>query len=802
MSENLFIFHGHFYQPPRENPWTGLVSREQSAAPSHDWNQRIDQECYRPNAYGRILDEAQFVAEIVNNYEFISFNLGPTLAYWLEQHDPLTLARMVAADQKSALANGGHGNALAQAYNHMILPLADKQDRRTQIHWGLAAFQAQFQREAEAMWLPETAANHEVLDELIEQGMRFVILAPQQAARIRGPKQEKWQDVSGGKIDGSRPYFYRHRDGSGRRLAVFFYDGELAHEVAFEDALNESERLVQQVLAAQKRANAGPLVHLATDGETAGHHHAWGDRVLSHALTRALPEKGLKVSNYGHALDLYPPSWEVELDLGPKGEGSSWSCAHGVGRWIRDCGCKVSPKEGWKQSWRTGLRRAMDMLRDASRPYFEEEAGKLLHDPWSARDDYIRVLLNPGYESCHAFLREHGRGDLPKEKRVRALSLLEMQHQLMLQYTSCGWFFDDISGIESRQVLRYAARAIDLWTEMGGAPPAAAFLDHLTRAKSNVEGVGNGTDLFREIVTSDTVDPRQILVHALLRSKEADDANGGAGEWKWRVRSRERQEKDGCTLHTGRVSVRLRQTQRSFHGAIAVLERGDLDLRAHVCLDMSEEDFNAAGRRLGSAFNDGIEIDVLDEEFNDLKYDSESLLSSGGRELLAPLITRSYESFQSSLSRLHHDHQHLLAGVERLGLDEPKLLGGLARIALEAALNEALLRALADQNGEALKELKKSAELARGCGMEIDWSVSRAKVESTVVTLLAESELPKIEKILAWAEELGIPLHLYRAQEQFFEAGSTLAPHESALRVGKKLGISDGLVQSILKGVR
>jgi hypothetical protein len=246
----------------------------------------------------------------------------------------------------------------------------------------------------------------------------------------------------------------------------------------------------------------------------------------------------------------------------------------------------------------------------------------------------------------------------------------------------------------------------------------------------------------------------------------------------------------------------LKQTQRSFHGAIAVLESGDLDLRAHVCLDMSEEDFNAAGRRLGSAFGDGIEVDVLDDEFNDLKYDSESLLRGGGRELLAPLIARSYEKFQSSLSRLHHDHQHLLAGVERLGLDEPKLLSELARIALEAALSEALLRALADQNGEALEELKKSAALARSCGMDIDWSASRAKVESTVVTLLAEGELSKIEKILAWADELRIPLHLYRAQEQFFEGGATLAPHESAKRVGEKLGISDGLVQSILKGVR
>ncbi len=734
MSERLFIFHGHFYQPPRENPWTGLVSREQSAAPNHDWNQRVDQECYRPNAYGRVLDEKQLVAEIVNNYQFISFNVGPTLVRWLKKHDPLTLERMVAADRKSAEANGGHGNAIAQAYNHMILPLANRRDRTTQISWGLAAFKDQFERDAEALWLPETAANHEVLDELIEQGMRFVILSPRQAARIRPLGTKRWKDLSGAKIDCSQPYLYHHRDGSGRGITVFFYDGPLAHEVAFGDALNETSRFTQHVFEATRKTDAGPLVHLATDGESAGHHHAWGDRVLSHALTRVLPKEGYRVTNYGYALDVCPPSWEVELDLGGEGEGSSWSCEHGVSRWIRDCGCSVSHKQGWNQGWRTYLRRAADVLRDEARPYFEAEAGKLFHDPWSARDDYIRVLLHPSREYCHALLSEHGRGELTDEERVRALSLLEMQHQLMLQYTSCGWFFDDIGGLESRQVLRYSARAIDLWTELGGEPPASAFLEELTQAKSNLAQVGNGTELFRGIVTSDTVDPRQILVHALLRTDEGQRVRGGAGEWNWEVSTRERQEREGCLLHTGRVAVQLSQTQRTFFGAVAVLEKGDLDLQAHVALNMSEEDFGAAGRRLGGAFAEAREAAVLEDEFNDLKFNSESLLRGGGRELLAPLIERSYENFQRSLSRLHHDHQYLLAGVERLGLDEENLLSELARISLDAALSESLWRVLSSRTDGALEELKKSAELARSCGMDIDWSASRSKVEAVIVS--------------------------------------------------------------------
>jgi hypothetical protein len=248
--------------------------------------------------------------------------------------------------------------------------------------------------------------------------------------------------------------------------------------------------------------------------------------------------------------------------------------------------------------------------------------------------------------------------------------------------------------------------------------------------------------------------------------------------------------------------VQLSQTQRTFFGAVAVLEKGDLDLQAHVALNMSEEDFGAAGRRLGGAFAVAREAAVLEDEFNDLKFNSESLLRGGGRELLAPLIARSYENFQRSLSRLHHDHRYLLAGVERLGLDEENLLSELARISLDAALSESLWRVLSSRTDGALEELKKSAELARSCGMDIDWSASRSKVEAVIVELLDRVELERIESILGWVDELGIPLQLYRAQERFFELGSALASHKSARVVGRQLGISEDLVQSILEGVR
>ncbi len=795
----FFVFHGHFYQPPRENPWTGLISRELSAAPYHDWNERIDAECYRPNAYGRIVDEDRRIEAMVNNYAHISFNVGPTLLRWLREFDPLTLRRMIDADRESARRNGGHGNAIAQAYNHIILPLADARDRSTQIKWGLRVFEHHFQRPAEAVWLPETAANHRVLDELIEQRLRFVILAPQQAARVRPLQGGPWADVRGGMVDTTVPYLYRHRDGSGRGIAVFFYDGELAQRIAFGDALHDSGRFLEHVLEAGKRF-AGPLVHAAADGETAGHHHAWGDRVLAHTLTRALPAEGIRVTNYGWVLDQMEPRHEVELDLGPDGEGSSWSCPHGVGRWIRDCGCSISHTPGWNQRWRTGLRRAFDVLRDGSRPYFEEEAGKLLDDPWAARDAYVDVLLDPGEETRRAFLQDQGKGDLSPSAQVRALSLLEMQHQLMLQYTSCGWFFDDISGLESRQVLRYAARALDLWTELGGDPPARAFLDFLSQARSNRPEQGHGAAIFRDITTEDTVDPRQILVHAALRADEDDHDEGSAGDWCWRVKNRERHGKNGRILHTGRVEVRQSQTGRLYRGVVAVLEKGDLDLDGRVRLEMSEEDFVRVGRLLGAALVDGEEEAVLDQEFTDLRYNAESLLGTGGRELLAPIVQRSYRNFQESLSALHRGHRHLLAGVRELGLDEPDFLEELARVSLEAALRSKLERALADPDEAEREAMRRAVDDARRDGIELDLSALRPRLEAALEESLQRLDLSRASRLLALAQEAQIPVFLFRAQERFVETIRHYPDHDKILRVGERLGLSESFLLSVMGG--
>jgi hypothetical protein len=495
MSERDLVLHGHFYQPPREDPWTDRVEREAEAAPFHDWNERIHAECYRANAFARLVDEEGRIAGLVDNYAHLSFDLGPTLGRWLERRHPSTLGRVVAGDRES-VARLGHGNALAHPWVHLILPLADPLDRATVLRWGRAEFRHRFGREPEGWWLPETAADRATLAALAEEGARFTVLAPRQAARVRPPGGE-WRDVGGGGVDPGRPYRWRSPDGR-RELALFFYDGELAREVAFGDGLASSRGLLERCAraAARTAAEAG-LVHLAVDGETFGHHRAWGDRVVAHALDVGAAAGGLRVTNYARHLAEHPPAWEVELDLGPLGEGSSWSCVHGVGRWRRDCGCRHVERPGWTQEWRGPLRDALDLLRDHARDFYSEAAGDLLRDPWRARDAYVEVLLSGGEEGRHRFLAAHGWTELTHAEGERALALLEMQRNLLLMDSSCGWFFDDLAGREAVLVLRQAARAIDWWRDLGGAPPESDFLDVLAAARSNLPHEGSGADVFR-----------------------------------------------------------------------------------------------------------------------------------------------------------------------------------------------------------------------------------------------------------------------------------------------------------------
>jgi alpha-amylase/alpha-mannosidase (GH57 family) len=503
------IIHGHFYQPPRENPWTGIVEAEPSAAPFHDWNERIHFECYRANAFVRV-GEAGPDEQFVNNYAHVSFNFGPTLLNWLERYHPYTYARILEADRNSALARQRHGNAIAQAFGHAILPLCNERDLLTQIRWGLADFRYRFRREAESIWLPETACNDSVMSALVAAGLRYVILAPNQAARIRtltdsNPStasgnsedaQASWRNVDENTIDTSIPYRWVHPGDPTKSIAVFFYDGRTSRAIAFEKLLSSSSELVDSFA---RSADDGEMINIATDGETYGHHFKFGDLCLAHALTAEAPKRGFQVTNYGEHLDKHSPVIDVEINNGPNGEGTSWSCAHGVGRWIRDCGCQTGGEAGWNQQWRMPLRAALDFLRDENVPHFEATRSELFTFPWVARDESITLVLD-SVASREEFLFAHAGRWLSAEQQTRALTYLELQRMLLLMYTSCGWFFNDISGIETIQILKYAARAIDLMDELGLPSVRDRFLELLAKAKSNRPEMGTGVDIYRRYV--------------------------------------------------------------------------------------------------------------------------------------------------------------------------------------------------------------------------------------------------------------------------------------------------------------
>ncbi len=470
--------HGHFYQPPRENPWLGEVEAEIGAAPYHDWNERITAECYAPNA---------------DTLRKISFNFGPTLLWWLERRDPDTYAKIIDADRLSRGERGRHGNAIAQAYNHVIMPLATRRDKVTQVRWGIEDFHHRFGREPEGMWLPETAVDRETLDILAENGLRFTILAPRQARRVRPLRDGQWKDVAGGRIDPSQACYYTTRGGPG--LALFFYDSPISWSIAFEEVLADGETLRARLLSGFSPDRAwAQLVNVATDGESYGHHHRGGAEALRAALRKIEREGEVTLTNYGAFLTAHPPTHEVEII-----ERTSWSCLHGVERWRSDCGCRVGHPD-WHQRWRAPLRAAMDWLREELDLFYEVRLGKLLKDPWMARDDYIHVLLDRSADSKAEFFCRHLRRPLSLLQEAEALALLELQRHRLLMFTSCGWFFDDISGLETLLVLRHAARAIQLAGSFGFTGLAEEFIRHLKAAPSNVTEYGDGGQVYRQLV--------------------------------------------------------------------------------------------------------------------------------------------------------------------------------------------------------------------------------------------------------------------------------------------------------------
>ncbi|MGF1467017.1 MAG: DUF3536 domain-containing protein [Sandaracinaceae bacterium] len=675
--------HGHFYQPPRENPWLEIVEEQPSAYPDHDWNARVSRECYRPNGHARLLDRKGCVHRIVNNYERVSFNFGPTLLSWLQAEEPTTYRAIIDADRAS-VERLGTGSAMAQVYNHMIMPLACSRDQRTQVRWGVADFVSRFGRAPEGMWLAETAVDTPTLETLVDEGIRFTILAPHQCARVRDPKGV-WHDTRPQNVDPRRAY--RVRLPSGRSIAVFFYDGSIARAVAFEGVLQDGEGLAERLTRALDGSTGPSLSHIATDGESYGHHHRFGEMALAAAL-RVLEERDdVEVLNYARFLQLHPPSWDAEII-----EETSWSCAHGVERWRSNCGCNTGTD--WHQQWRGPLREALDWLRDELAPAYEREAGRLLRDPWMARDAYIDVVLDRSAASRDRFFAAQAARDLEIEERRRALRLLELQRHTMLMYTSCGWFFDELSGIEGVQILRYAARAIELGTELFGDRFEAGFRQRLAEAKSNRPEFANGDEVFsRQVKPAEALLPKvgaHFAIGAVFDDAPTERRIGG---YRGGLKDLRRLRTGRSVLATGRLRLESLITVEEETFAFAVLHLGDHNVFAGLRVHGGAPLLAAMEGSLLRAFAQADVAETLrelDQLFPHGTFGIRDLFRDEQRRILESLLEDRRDAVEQGLEVLYEQNAPLMRFLQSIGQPAPTVFRAAAEYTLVARLDREL----------------------------------------------------------------------------------------------------------------
>jgi len=761
-TDRYLCIHGHFYQPPRENPWLEAIELQDSAAPFHDWNERVTAECYAPNSAARILDNAGRIAKIVNNYAGISFNFGPTLLSWMEQKSPETYRAVQEADRASAQRFSGHGSAMAQCYNHMIMPLANVRDKFTQVRWGIADFRHRFGRDPEGMWLPETAVDLETLDILAQHGIRFTVLAPSQAGRVDGV------DVSGQRIDPSRAY--RQELPSGRSITLFFYDGPVSRAVAFERLLDNGERFAGRLLDALSDVRDWPqLAHIATDGETYGHHHSFGDMALAYALDHIESSGLAKITNYGEYLEKHPAAHEVEIL-----EHTAWSCVHGVSRWNSNCGCNSGAHPDWNQKWRAPLRRALDWLRDEVARRYEREAERYLTDPWEARDGYIQVVLDRSPESRERFIAEHFRRKNPRHAdEVKTWKLLEIQRHAMLMYTSCGWFFDELSGIETVQVIQYAGRVVQLAHEVLGEDLEAGFLENLALAKSNIAEHRDGANIYAKFVKPAMLDLTKLGAHYAISSL-FEEYPETARIYSYAVEAKDyRLKRSGeRRLALGKIRLTSQVTAESETLVFGVLHSGGHDLRGGVGAFHSESDYRQLLKSIREAFAraDWAGTVRLLEQAGQ-SYSLKSLMRDEQRKILAEAIAAQLERSTAACCREYEAQAPLLRFVAECGIPIPREMKATADVALNHLLREAL--AAPELNLERIQSLLEETRLA---GVALDESnleiVLRRNVEAASEPFFDNPRdlagLEKLRKTVAAAVSLPLSLVLWRLQNRCY----------------------------------
>ena len=831
--------HGHFYQPPRENPYLDAIERQPSAAPFHNWNERIHNECYRPNAFARVFNDRGEIVGIVNNYEYMSFNIGPTLMSWLEKHDVEVYQRILEADRKSCHRLNGHGNALAQVYNHIIMPLANERDKYTQIRWGKADFKSRFGRDPEGMWLAETAVDYETLEALVAEGIKFIVLAPSQAQRCRLLPSEsdpspEWHEVGGSQIDPTRPYrcYLKTcmsinsqlsdelpRTNDNLYIDIFFYDGPISRDMGFSDVVYNSSHFAGRIGAAVRGdRRQSQLISVATDGETFGHHKHGTEKTLAYAFTGEFPHWGWTVTNFAHYLSLNPPAWSVELK-----PVTAWSCAHGVDRWQDDCGCGGA--SGWHLKWRRPLRDSLNWLRDRLIEVYEEHGSKYFSDPWQTRDEYVEVISDRTPENISRFFARHQTHKLSNTEKIEALRLLEMQRHALLMFTSCGWFFEEISRPEGTQILRYAARALELATEVSGVQLENGFLKRLALVPTNIDLFQNGTDVYRQLVVTAQVSFKQVAAHyaitSLFNGRQQNSNNRvycyNATESDYRL-----ERMGALTLAVGHLTLVSEITLESKDLVFAVLHLGGWDF--HCCIQPSE------GRRAYSQLKEQL-FEVLQQAsaaqtimmmvklFGEEAFSLQNLFAEERQRIMQLLSQETLSRLDQLYTQAYRDNYGVLMAFHRDDLPAPQEL----QVAAEIALGHKCMLALRGleqdisepvQSANHLVELKAIATEAKHLRCRLNVPEGKVMLEQIIVRSLwqllhdtsdnVELEILRLEQLIDISHQLSIGVSLTRSQELYFHClYSRILPGckfalthnqdttqcQLLLRLGQKLGV-------------
>ena len=775
-NEVFLAIHGHFYQPPRENPWLEAIELQDSALPFHDWNERINKECYNPNSVSKIVDSRNRILDMVNNYEHISFNFGPTLLSWMEKFAPLTYERIIKADIESISEHNGHGNAIAQVYNHMIMPLANEHDKDTQIKWGIKDFEYRFGRKPEGMWLAETAVDDDTLRLLEANGIKFTILSPYQALKIRKEGAKEWQDVSWGNVDPARSYRYNIKSAPGKYIDLFFYDGAISRSVAFDELLKDGNKFIKRLKEGISDLRGYPqLVNIATDGESYGHHTKFGDMALAYVLQIKAKDAGFSITNYAEYLDKYRSDYEADIK-----QASSWSCFHGVGRWKEDCGCSTGGHPGWNQKWRKPLREALDYLREEMVKIFEQEGPKYFNkDIWEVRNNYISVILDRSSRIISKFQQENFKADLSDIQKVRAMELLEIQRQAMLMYTSCGWFFSEISGIETVQIMKYAARAMQLAANFTKADFEKKFLEILSEAKSNIAEYGTGKDIFERFVKPSIITMKQIASLWAISSLYQDfDDEEYVYCYKVIRHDYQKVEKGNSRFVTGCIEVQSRITQQKSNLIFALIQYTDGDFHCAIKEYSEDIEFNTIKNNLTKTFLlDPITeiIRALDEYFGKEYFTLKDIFIEERRKILQILLKDKLDKFARTYEEMYDEGKSSIYHMQNLGLTIPDEFKISAGYALSRKFNDLIIHSGGFVDPAITQQAMDINYEAKRMGIKLDKAASNKifakKINQNLNRLTYGLEIQQAEVVLElfdYIEKLELEVDIAEAQNIYF----------------------------------